>query len=111
MPTSPRADTTEASPARSRAPLVAQAWARSQTVGPGMALAAVIALAATFVSQLHGGPQMLYALFFGTAFHYLAQEPKTKAGIEMCTRGVLRLGVGLLGARIAAGQIAAGPPR
>lgn len=73
---------------------------------PGAALAAVIALAATFVSQLHGGPQLLYALFFGVAFHYLSQEVRTRAGVEFCARQVLRLGVGLLGARITATQIA-----
>lgn len=74
---------------------------------PGSALSGVVALAATFVSQLHGGPQMLYALFFGIAFHYLSQEARTRAGIEFCSRQVLRLGVGLLGARITAAQIAA----
>jgi uncharacterized integral membrane protein (TIGR00698 family) len=73
---------------------------------PGAALAAVIALAATFVSTLHGGPQLLYALFFGVAFHYLSHEPATKPGIEFCSRHVLRFGVGLLGARITAEQIA-----
>lgn len=73
---------------------------------PGSALAGVVALAATFVSTLHGGPQLLYALFFGVAFHFLSQEAKTKPGIEFCARGVLRLGVGLLGARITASQIA-----
>jgi uncharacterized integral membrane protein (TIGR00698 family) len=72
----------------------------------GAALAAVVAIAATSVSTLHGGPQLLYALFFGVAFHYLSQEAKTKPGIEFCARTVLRLGVGLLGARITAGQIA-----
>ncbi|WP_091567493.1 YeiH family protein [Oryzisolibacter propanilivorax] len=73
---------------------------------PGTALAAVVALAATFVSTLHGGPQLLYALFFGVAFHFLSQDAKTRPGIEFCARGVLRLGVGLLGARITASQIA-----
>lgn len=73
---------------------------------PGAALAGVVALAATFVSKLHGGPQLLYALFFGVAFHFLSQEAKTKPGIEFCARSVLRLGVGLLGARITASQIA-----
>jgi len=72
---------------------------------PGSLLAGVIALAATFVSTLQGGPQLLYALFFGVAFHYLSHEPKTKPGIEFCSRTVLRLGVGLLGARITASQI------
>lgn len=73
---------------------------------PGTALAAVIALAATFVSALHGGPQLLYTLLSGVAFHYLSQEPRTRPGIEFCARTVLRLGVGLLGARITAAQIA-----
>ncbi|MEO7160588.1 MAG: putative sulfate exporter family transporter [Polaromonas sp.] len=73
---------------------------------PGVGLSAVIAMAATTVSILHGGPQFLYALFFGIAFHYLSQETRTRPGIEFCARGVLRLGVGLLGARITATQIA-----
>ncbi len=73
---------------------------------PGAALSGVIALAATFVSTLHGGPQFLYALFFGVAFHYLSHDAKAKPGIEFCARSVLRLGVGLLGARITASQIA-----
>jgi uncharacterized integral membrane protein (TIGR00698 family) len=75
-------------------------------LAPGSALAAVVALAATFVTQLHGGPQMLYALFMGVAFHYLSEEPRTRPGIDFCSRQVLRLGVGLLGARITAEQIA-----
>jgi uncharacterized integral membrane protein (TIGR00698 family) len=70
-------------------------------------LAAVIALAATFVSSMHGGPQFLYALFMGVAFHYLSQEPRTRPGIEFCARSVLRMGVGLLGARITIDQIQA----
>ena len=73
---------------------------------PGTLLASVVAMAATLVSTLHGGPQLLYALFFGVAFHYLSSDPKAKPGIEFCSRNVLRLGVGLLGARITASQIA-----
>ena len=73
---------------------------------PGSGLSALIALAATFVSTLHGGPQLLYALFFGVAFNYLSHEPKTRPGIEFCSRTLLRFGVGLLGARITASQIA-----
>lgn len=72
---------------------------------PGTLLAGVVAMAATLVSTLHGGPQLLYALFFGVAFHYLSSDPKAKPGIEFCSRNVLRLGVGLLGARITASQI------
>jgi uncharacterized integral membrane protein (TIGR00698 family) len=92
----------DASPARPQA-----AWAHAARVLPGTGLSALIALAATFVSTLHGGPQLLYALFFGVSFNYLSHEARTRPGIEFCARGLLRLGVGLLGARITAGQIVA----
>lgn len=72
---------------------------------PGTGLSAMVAMAATLVSILHGGPQFLYALFFGISLHYLSNDPKTKPGIEFCARGLLRFGVALLGARITAGQI------
>ncbi|MFD2754377.1 YeiH family protein [Comamonas terrae] len=84
----------------------AQPWLAGLHLLPGAALAGVIALAATFVSTLHGGPQLLYALLFGVAFHFLSQDVRARPGIEFCARGVLRLGVGLLGARITATQIA-----
>ena len=73
---------------------------------PGLATAVVIALAATFVSQQYGGPQFLYALFFGIAFNFLAEDARTRAGIELAARTILRLGVALLGARITFDQIA-----
>ncbi len=72
---------------------------------PGALLAITVAMAATWVSTAHGGPQLLYALLFGVALHYLSADAKAKPGIEFCARNVLRLGVGLLGARITAGQI------
>jgi uncharacterized integral membrane protein (TIGR00698 family) len=80
---------------------------RLREVLPGTAVAGLIALAATLVSSLHGGPQLLYALFFGVAFHYASHERRIQPGIEFCSRTVLRLGVGLLGARITAAQIVA----
>jgi uncharacterized integral membrane protein (TIGR00698 family) len=73
---------------------------------PGLALAGAIAAAATLVAALHGGPQLLYALFFGIAFNFLAHRPSTRVGVEFGARTVLRLGVGLLGARITAEQVA-----
>lgn len=80
-------------------------WQNALTLWPGCALSVVVALAATAVSTLHGGPQLLYALLFGVALHFLSNEPATKPGIEFCGRGLLRLGVGLLGARITVDQI------
>jgi len=74
---------------------------------PGALLCGVIAMAASFISRLHGGPQLLYALLFGVAFHFLHEDTKVRPGIELCTGIVLRLGVALLGARITVAQIAA----
>jgi len=73
---------------------------------PGIAISGVIALAASFVSLSYGGPQLLYALFFGLAFHFLSQDPKCRPGIEFCSKTLLRTGVALLGARITFEQIA-----
>lgn len=86
---------------------VTAAWGALALRWPGAALCAVVALAATFVAGLHGGPQLLYALFFGICFHFLSEEARTRAGIDFCARSVLRVGVALLGARITVAQIAA----
>jgi len=74
-------------------------------IWPGLLTAITIALAATFVSEHQGGPQLLYALFFGMAFNFAANGEKVKAGIEFTSRQVLRFGVALLGARITVEQI------
>lgn len=73
---------------------------------PGVSVAIVIAISATFISANYGGPQLLYALFFGLAFHFLSQEAKCRPGIEFCSKILLRTGVALLGVRITFGQIA-----
>lgn len=74
---------------------------------PGAAVPAVIGLAAAFVSEHYGGPLLLYALFFGMTFHFLAEDKRCTQGIEFCSKTLLRIGVGLLGARITLEQIAA----
>lgn len=75
-------------------------------LAPGSALAAALALVATLVSSQYGGPQFLYALLFGMAFNFLAVHPALREGIQFTARSVLRLGVGLLGARIAWAEVA-----
>ena len=72
---------------------------------PGMSVAVVLAVTATFLSEHYGGPTMLFALLLGIAFHFLAEEGKCAAGIEFTARTVLRLGVALLGVRISIDQI------
>ena len=74
-------------------------------IWPGVLTAITIAMAASFISEHQGGPQLLYALFFGMAFNFAANGEKVKAGIEFASRQILRFGVALLGARITAEQI------
>lgn len=66
----------------------------------------VIALAATFLSEHYGGPQLLYALLIGLAFHFLNSNANVKTGVDFCGRVLLRVGVALLGARITLTQVA-----
>lgn len=72
---------------------------------PGTMVCVVIALAATFLSEHYGGPQLLYALLIGLAFHFLMSNPQIKKGVDFCGRTVLRCGVALLGARITFDQV------
>ncbi len=72
---------------------------------PGTMVCVVIALAATFMSQQLGGPQLLYALLMGLSFHFLISHPQIKKGVDFCGRTLLRCGVALLGARISIDQV------
>ncbi len=74
--------------------------------GRGLVTAALIAAASAFVADNYGGPLFLYALLFGIACNFLGEDERTRPGIDLATRGVLRLGVGLLGARITVAQVA-----
>ena len=72
---------------------------------PGLLLSAIIALAVRFISEHLGGPAMLYALLFGMAFNFLADDERFAAGIRVASRNILRLGVALLGLRITMGDV------
>lgn len=72
---------------------------------PGIVLSGMIALAASFISLSYGGPQLLYSLFFGLAFHFLFADPICRPGIEFCSKILLRTGVALLGVRITVDKI------
>jgi uncharacterized integral membrane protein (TIGR00698 family) len=80
---------------------------RLRELGPGLLVCVVIALASTFLSEHYGGPQLLYALLIGLAFHFIHANPQARPGIEFCGRTVLRFGVALLGARITLDQVSA----
>jgi uncharacterized integral membrane protein (TIGR00698 family) len=78
----------------------------ANAVYPGVLVAATIALASSWLSQHYGAPVMLFGLLFGISFHFLHEDGRCVAGIEFASRTILRVGVGLLGVRITASQIA-----
>ena len=81
----------------SRLPAWMQAWT---ALIPGLMLAVVVALAATFVSDHYGGPKFLYALLLGVAFHFLSDNERCKEGVEFAAKKLVRFGVALLGCKI-----------
>ena len=80
--------------------------ARARGLAPGVAVAALIALAATFLSEHYGAPVMLFALLIGMAFGFLADEARCAPGVGFTARTLLRFGVACLGARITFSEIA-----
>ena len=80
---------------------------------PGMALACVVSVAAVYaeplVRQLSGGrltlPIMVIALIVGIALHSLAARPLFEPGLTFAVKKLLRWAIGLLGLRIAFGDI------
>ncbi|WP_417524392.1 YeiH family protein [Marinovum sp.] len=68
---------------------------------PGLLVCGLAALAAQFLSDHYGAPAMLLALLMGLSLHFLVEDGERCApGITFSAKGVLRLGVALLGARI-----------
>ena len=76
-------------------------------LAPGVICAAVIAIAAMFLSEHYGASAMLFALLLGMALNFLGQEGKCVSGIQFAASTVLRIGVALLGLRITFGEITA----
>lgn len=77
-----------------------------ETNARGLMVAVLIAVSAQFLSEHYGGPAMLFALLIGMALNFLAHEPATREGIVFSGRTLLRIGVALLGLRIAFADIA-----
>jgi uncharacterized integral membrane protein (TIGR00698 family) len=73
---------------------------------PGIALAALIAVAASGLGNHYNAPAMLFALLIGMAFHHLASDPMSAPGLKVSSQFLLRLGVALLGLRLSFADIA-----
>jgi len=85
---------------------LAEKWGLSPVL-PGLAVAAVVGIAATFLSVHYRASAMLFALLLGMALNFLAEEGKCRAGIHFASGIVLRTGVALLGLRITFAQVSA----
>jgi uncharacterized integral membrane protein (TIGR00698 family) len=76
-------------------------------LGPGLTIAAIVGIAATFLSLHYKASAMLFALLLGMALNFLSVEGKCIAGIQFASGAVLRAGVALLGLRITLDQVTA----
>lgn len=74
---------------------------------PGIWVAAIVGLAALFLSEHYGAPAMLFALLLGIAMSFLYEDTQCKEGVEFTACHILRIGVALLGLRIAFTDLAA----
>ena len=80
---------------------------------PGVALASAVSIAAVFAEPLvrtaSGGrlalPGMVIALIVGIALHGLAARPLFEPGLTFAVKKLLRWAIGLLGLRVALGDI------
>lgn len=68
---------------------------------PGLMVAILTTLAAAFLASRYGAPLPLMALLVGLALNFLSGDPRLTPGLTLAARDLLRLGVVLLGARIA----------
>ena len=84
---------------------MAEGRAQARSLFPGVLACAVVAAAATFLSEHYGAPVMLFALLLGMAMNFLSGEGPCAAGIAFTGRTVLRIGVALLGMRITLAQV------
>ncbi len=73
---------------------------------PGCAVAILIGMAAAFLGSHYKGSMLLFALLLGMALNFLADDPRTRVGIQFMATNVLRLGVALLGLRLTLEHVA-----
>ena len=56
---------------------------------PGLAISAVVAVAAMFLAEHHGAPVMLFALLLGMALNFLSEDGRCQAGLDVMAKQVL----------------------
>lgn len=71
-----------------------------EIIFPGLIIAGLVAVTAQFLSEHYGAPAMLMAILLGISLQFLSEEKRTEPGVSFAAKGLLRIGVALLGARI-----------
>lgn len=72
---------------------------------PGLAVCAVGAAAAAWLSDHYGFPIILLGLLIGLSLNFISQDPRTHAGLDFAARTFLRLGIVALGLQVTLSQI------
>ncbi len=73
----------------------------------GIFVAGLGGMAAFWLSEHYATPVMLIALLLGLAMNFLYEDQQIKPGIDWVSKGLLRIGVALLGLRILFNEIVA----
>jgi uncharacterized integral membrane protein (TIGR00698 family) len=79
--------------------------AEARKVAPGVGIAILVALSASWLSDHYGAPVMLFALLLGMAVNFVSKDTRCRPGVDFSARTILRIGVALLGAQITVWQI------
>ncbi len=74
---------------------------------PGLLLVTIAALAALWLSDQYGAPQILLGLLLGFALNFTSADPRLRPGLDMASQTLLRVGIVLLGLRVTFNEIAA----
>lgn len=73
---------------------------------PGLLVAGIAALAATYLSEHYGAPLMLMGLLLGLSLNFVNIVPQLHPGLNVASKTLLRWGIVLLGTQITLSQIA-----
>ena len=57
-----------------------------RSLGPGLVIAGLVALAASWLAEHYATPVMLFALLLGIAVNFLSRVDRCKPGIEFASR-------------------------
>lgn len=76
-----------------------------ETVFHGLAICAIAAAAAAWLSEHYHFPIILLGLLIGLSLSFVARDPRSHMGLDFASRTCLRLGVVLLGLQVTFTQI------